>query len=264
MSPEPNSKAAAIQLHAVSRSFDEKPVVEPLTLKVEPGEFISLLGPSGCGKSTLLKLIADLDKPSSGSIEFQIRQGNRFETVASEMVSKSFVFQESALLPWRTALSNAVLPLELRGEPRESATAKAREALERVGLQEALEKYPNQLSGGMKMRVSVARALVAKPSLLLLDEPFAALDENTRYRLQEDLRLLWGETGVTTLFVTHSVSEAVFLSNRAIVFSSRPASVVTDVAIDLPQTRDKALRTSADFTSQVQQISQALERGVRA
>lgn len=263
MAPKLSRNAAQVLLNSVSRSFDEKPVVKPLNLKIEPGEFVSLLGPSGCGKSTLLRLIAGLDQPSTGSIETKSVEIDSHQ-FSEKPVAKSFVFQEAALLPWRSVLQNVALPLELQGQSREAAKSKASDALSRVGLGDALDRFPNQLSGGMKMRVSVARALVAGPSLLLLDEPFAALDENTRYRLQEDLRKLWQETGVTTLFVTHSVSEAVFLSNRAVLFSSRPAEVIADMKIDLPQERTRNLRLSSAFIEQVQNLSQSFERGVHA
>jgi NitT/TauT family transport system ATP-binding protein len=252
MVPELISQAAEVSLKGVGRSFDGKPAVLPMSLRVQPGEFISLLGPSGSGKSTLLRLIAGLDTPDTGSISLNAF-GRKFY--------RAFVFQDAALLPWRNVLRNTMLPLELMGVAKPEASDRAREALNRVGLSDALERFPNQLSGGMKMRASVARAMVAEPTLLLLDEPFAALDENTRYRLQEDLRKLWLTAGMTTIFVTHSVSEAAFVSDRAILFSSRPARVLKDMAIDLPRERTRALRTDARFIQEIQKITSAFESG---
>ena len=242
-----------MSLESVSRSFNGKAAVLPLTLKIESGEFVSLLGPSGCGKSTLLRLIAGLDKPDQGRIEI-----NSF----GKSFYRAFVFQEAALLPWRNVLQNAALPLQLMGLSRPESLERARVELAKVGLADALERFPNQLSGGMKMRASVARAMVVEPTLLLLDEPFAALDEHSRHRLQEDLRLLWETNGMTTIFVTHSVSEAVFLSNRAVVLSSRPAKVVVDQTLALPRERTKALRSDSLFTEQVRLVTQAFERGI--
>lgn len=242
---------AKVTLEAVERSFDAL-VVARLDLSIQPGEFVSLLGPSGCGKSTLLRLIADLDRPDGGRLVID-SFGRKF--------FRAFVFQEAALLPWRTALGNVMMPLELMGRDRETAKREAEKALAKVGLSEALEKYPSQLSGGMKMRVSVARSLVVEPSLLLLDEPFAALDENTRYRLQEDLRSLWLTSRMTTIFVTHSVQEAVYLTDRAILLSPRPARVVLDRRIDLPAERPASLRTDARFIREMEAISRSYRDG---
>jgi NitT/TauT family transport system ATP-binding protein len=211
----------------------------PLTFSIAPGEFVSLLGPSGSGKSTLLRMIAGLETADSGSLRV-------------ESGSRSFVFQDAALLPWRTVLQNVMLPLELTGAHRASARAgEARDALAMVGLADAADLYPNQLSGGMKMRVSVARALVSKPSLLLFDEPFAALDERTRHRLQEDLRSLWLSFGMTVVFVTHSASEAVFVSDRAIVLSGSPGRVLDDHAISLGRERTDPLRSDPRYIEEI-------------
>ncbi|MES2962731.1 MAG: ABC transporter ATP-binding protein [Bdellovibrionota bacterium] len=238
---------AKVSLEGVERKFDA-PVVARFDLSIRPGEFVSLLGPSGCGKSTLLRLIADLDRPDGGRVVID-SFGRKF--------FRAFVFQEAALLPWRTALGNVMMPLELMGRGRVAAKADAERALAKVGLMDAFEKFPSQLSGGMKMRVSVARALVVEPSLLLLDEPFAALDENTRYRLQEDLRSLWLATRMTTIFVTHSVQEAVYLSDRAVLLSPRPARISLDHHIDLPEVRPASLRTDARFIREVETISRS-------
>jgi NitT/TauT family transport system ATP-binding protein len=224
-------------------------VVDRLDLEIRQGEFVSLLGPSGCGKSTILRLIAGLDAPDGGSVEV-VSSAGRGQT-------RGFVFQEANLLPWRTVLENVVLPLELMGKSRVSSLAAARQVLEQVGLADALEKLPAQLSGGMKMRTSLARALVTEPELLLLDEPFAALDENTRHQLQEDLRSLWERRRMTVVFVTHSVSEAAFLSSRAIVFSKRPARILLDRPVQLPSERFKRLRIDATFFEEIELIGGA-------
>ena len=244
---------ARIEVRSVRRHFPETgPVVDTLNFKVEPGEFVSLLGPSGCGKSTLLRLIAGLDEPDAGEI--------KVDSFGREFF-RSFVFQEAHLLPWRSVLENAALPLELMGVSKNDRLGQAREILSRVGLAEALGRYPSQLSGGMKMRVSLARALVTKPTLLLLDEPFAALDETTRFRLQEDLRSLWETLRMTVVFVTHSASEAVFLSERAVVFSPRPARVLLDRKIHLPELRVPNLRTDASLIAEVKTLSDTLRGG---
>jgi NitT/TauT family transport system ATP-binding protein len=225
-------------------------VIEPLDLGIQRGEFVSLLGPSGCGKSTLLRLIAGLESAEGGEVTVE-SFGKKF--------FRGFVFQEAQLLPWRTVLSNVRLPLELMGRSGAEADHEARAALEPLGLGDALDRYPAQLSGGMKMRVSLARALVTKPTLLLLDEPFAALDENTRFRLQEELRALWEKLRMTVVFVTHSVSEAVFLSDRALVLSRRPAKVLLDHRVQLG-TRSPELRAGAEYAREVQRVTQAFDR----
>ncbi len=237
---------ASIHIAQVSKRFSESVlVVDNLDLTIESGEFVTLLGPSGCGKSTLLRLIAGLDKSYDGKLTID-SFGRRF--------FRGFVFQDAALVPWRTVLDNVSLPLQLMGVQRREAGDRASAALMQVGLGDALKKYPAQLSGGMKMRVSVARAMVVQPSLLLLDEPFAALDENTRHRLQERLRELWLKAKMTTVFVTHSVPEAVFLSNRSIVFSPRPARKLADLRIELPVERTGLLRTDPQFIRQMEII----------
>jgi NitT/TauT family transport system ATP-binding protein len=206
--------------------------LEDFSLNVAPGEFIAILGPSGCGKSTLLRLIAQLDQPQAGSI-----QVGSVSRPALSRAQTAYVFQDAHLLPWRTVLHNASLPLELAGNPRSQRLQATRQALASVGLSDALDRYPGQLSGGMRMRVSLARAMVTHPRLLLLDEPFAALDEITRQRLDEQLRDLWIASGMTVVFVTHSTAEAVFLAQRAIVLSTRPGRIVHDRLIDLPEER---------------------------
>ena len=266
---------AAITLDNVEKRFaDGRPVVAPLTLSIAAGDFVSILGPSGCGKSTLLRLIAGLDQPTAGKL--------RVDATAAA----SFVFQDAHLLPWRTVLDNVALPLELRGVASTERRGRARRALQQVGLisdatppatppgspppttagalPDVAELYPAQLSGGMRMRVSLARALVASPTLLLLDEPFAALDEITRQHLDDLLRHLWQTTGLTVLFVTHSIAEAAYLADRVIVLSRRPARVMLDTRPALPAGRDAELRTSAAFAEQTRVLFQALHRGESA
>jgi NitT/TauT family transport system ATP-binding protein len=221
--------------------------LDRVDLEVAPGEFVALLGPSGCGKSTLLRLVAGLERADAGSVEV------RGDGVA-------FVFQDAHLLPWRTVLENVALPLELRGVAPADRTAKAREAIAEVGLADAIDRRPAELSGGMRMRASLARALVTRPRLLLLDEPFAALDELTRYRLDDQLRALWLAQQMTVLFVTHAITEAAYLAERAVVLSPRPAKVAADFRLNLPRERSPALRTDAAFVREARTLFDALER----
>jgi len=245
------SKGIGLRLTGLRRAFDDGVVaLDGVDLVVEAGRFVALLGPSGCGKSTLLRLVAGLDTPSAGAVSL----GGGDPRLA-------YVFQDPHLLPWRSVLRNVALPLELHGTPPAEREAAAREALEGVGLAEWGDHYPAQLSGGMRMRVSLARALVTQPRLLLLDEPFGALDELTRLRLDEQLRDLWRARGLTVLFVTHSISEATFLAERAVVFSPRPARVVLDLPIDLPEERPPAIRTSQAFSAIAEQLFGALREG---
>ena len=202
--------------------------LDGLSFEIPPGQFVSLLGPSGCGKSTALRLAAGLLEPDAGVITYP---GGRPET--------AFVFQEPTLMPWADALTNARLPLDLKHVPRDEATNRAQQALARVGLGGFERAFPRELSGGMKMRVSLARALVARPKLLLLDEPFAALDEIARNALGDDLLRLWREDGLTVVFVTHSVGESSYLSQRVLVMTGRPGRIAADIA--LPTGRDTRL-----------------------
>ena len=223
------------------------------SLDIEAGEFLSVLGPSGCGKSTLLRLIAGLAEPSAGTIEWP--QGKP---------DLGFVFQEPTLMPWTTALANVALPLKLRGLARSEREARAAEALAGVGLKGFEKSYPRELSGGMKMRVSIARALVTAPKLLLMDEPFAALDEITRRRLNTDLLELWQRTHFTAVFVTHSVFESVFLSQRIVVMSARPGRVRSELAIPAPYPRSEAFGTSADYAALCRLTSAQLSEAMAA
>ena len=221
-----------ILLSAVGKRFPNGvQALRDLSFSVAEKEFVSLLGPSGCGKSTALRLAAGLLAPDAGDIEYP--QGRP---------EIGFVFQEPTLMPWADALANARLPLDLDRMPRREADARATEALAKVGLKGFELAFPRELSGGMKMRVSIARALAARPQLLLLDEPFAALDEITRNGLGDDLKRLWREDGLTVLFVTHSVSESSYLSERVLVMTPRPGRVAADIA--LPQGRDSRLSPS--------------------
>jgi NitT/TauT family transport system ATP-binding protein len=218
-----------LSLSAVAKRFSNgTQALRDLSFNIAPGEFVSLLGPSGCGKSTALRLAANLLTPDSGAITFP-----------NGKPEIGFVFQEPTLMPWADALTNARLPLDLQNAPRGPANDRAASALARVGLAGFERALPRELSGGMKMRVSLARALVAQPKLLLLDEPFAALDEITRAQLGDDLLRLWREDGLTILFVTHSVSESAYLSQRVLVMTPRPGHIAADIA--LPGVRDVRL-----------------------
>ena len=224
--------------HVGKRFANGVQALDNLSFQIAPGEFVSLLGPSGCGKSTALRLAAGLLEPDAGEIAYP---GGKPET--------AFVFQDPTLMPWADALTNARLPLDLKHMPRGEASDRARQALLRVGLKGFEHAYPRELSGGMKMRVSIARALAARPKLLLLDEPFAALDEITRHALGDDLLRLWREDGLTVLFVTHSAAESSYLSQRVLVMTPRPGRVAADIT--LPGGRDTRL---AQPTIQAQHI----------
>jgi NitT/TauT family transport system ATP-binding protein len=248
-----NSKA--VQLRNVSRTFaGGVRAVNGIDLEIGRGEFVALLGPSGCGKSTILRMIAGLDHPDAGSVRTVASAGQSRPAVA-------YVFQDANLLPWRNVLKNVALPLELMRVEKSDRLARAAAALAQVGLSDAILRYPAALSGGMKMRASLARALVTEPELLLLDEPFAALDEITRQHLDEQLRNLWLNRKMTILFVTHSTIEAAFLADRAIVFSSRPATIVLDHKLDLPAQRIGSLRADSHFAQQTRVLFEALDRG---
>jgi NitT/TauT family transport system ATP-binding protein len=224
----------------------------PISLNIAQGEFLTLIGPSGCGKSTLLKLIANLIEPSDGRLLWwrgdfgQVgREGRRF----------AFVFQEPTLMPWARVDANVRLPLELANVPAAAAAPVVADAIERVGLSAFTRHYPRQLSGGMKMRVSIARALATKPNLLLMDEPFGALDEFTRNKLDADLVRLWWERKLTNVFVTHSIYEAVFLSTRIIVMAANPGRIFRTMTIDQPQPRDEGFRDSPKFAAYCRELS---------
>jgi len=234
-------------------------VLNGMSIEIAPGSFVALIGPSGCGKSTLLRLIAGLDRADGGTV--RLSDDDEREDGDPGRAAIAYVFQDAHLLPWRNVVDNAALPLELMGVSRDERRDKARAALEQVGLGDAAGRYPAELSGGMKMRVSLARALVTRPRIMLLDEPFAALDELTRQRLDDQLRALWLELGMTVLFVTHSIAEAAYLAERCLVLSRRPARIMLDQRIDLPRARSAALRADPRFARVLGPLHEALERG---
>jgi NitT/TauT family transport system ATP-binding protein len=242
-----------VSLRGVTKTFaNGTTALAGLDLDIRPGEFVSLLGPSGCGKSTALRLIAGLADVSSGSVEWPLARG------ADPRAQIGFVFQEPTLMPWANAADNVWLPLRLRGVSRREAAPRISEGLALVGLSGFDRAYPRELSGGMKMRVSIARALSLRPRLLLMDEPFAALDEITRFRLNDDLLRLQRELGCTVVFVTHSVYESVYLSNRIVVMAARPGRVVAEIAVDAPRDRDESFRSDPLYADLCRSTSQAL------
>ena len=242
-----------VTLKGVTKTFPNgTAALGGLDLEVRQGEFLSLLGPSGCGKSTALRLIAGLSEPSTGEVLWPQTGHKRI----------GFVFQEPTLMPWTTVFNNVLLPLKLKGETGDKARASVTAALGRVGLQNFANAYPRELSGGMRMRVSIARALVTEPDLLLMDEPFAALDEITRFKLNNDLLDVWQTLRMTVIFVTHSVFESVFLSNRIVVMTARPGRVATELLIDAPYPRDQNFRTSAGYAAFSRRTSDALAQAM--
>jgi len=256
---EPGAAGAAeplLRVQRVSKRFANGTLaLRDVSLELGRGQFVSLLGPSGCGKSTLLKLISGLGGASTGSIEW-LDAGGR---PSAPRPGLSFVFQEPTLMPWATVLRNVTLPLRLNGEPRGRNIERARQALASVGLSGFEKAYPRELSGGMRMRVSIARALVTRPQILLMDEPFAALDEITRLRLNDDLLELWQAEGFSVVFVTHSVFESVFLSQRIVVLAARPGRISADLRIDDAYPRPRSFRTSAAYAAHCDEVSAALE-----
>ena len=249
----PGSAGVLVSLDGVSKRFASGTLaLSAMSLDIREGEFVSLLGPSGCGKSTALRLIAGLGAPSAGAIRWP--NGNRG---ASEG-EVGFVFQEPTLMPWATVFKNVWLPLRLKGLSRAAARDRVMEALAMVGLDRFADAYPRELSGGMKMRVSIARALVTDPELLLMDEPFAALDEITRFKLNNDLLALWQELRRTVVFVTHSVFESVYLSQRIIVMTPRPGRVFTQIEIPAPYPRGERFRTSPEYAGYCREVGDAL------
>lgn len=244
----------AIQLHQVGKTYRNGMIaLQGLDLTIHPSEFVSLVGPSGCGKSTVLRLIAGLGDLSSGWID----RGN--EPAAQAL---AFVFQEAALMPWATVFDNVYLPLKLMGRSRQQSRSDIHEALQLVHLEGFERAYPRQLSGGMKMRVSIARALVTKPQILLMDEPFGALDEMTRSKLNEEVLRLWSQKQWTVVFVTHNVYEAVYLSNRVVVMAARPGRAIADIPIEAPYPRTEAFRTSPLFNQYCRKVSACLSDAI--
>ena len=249
-------RSPVVSLRGVGKTFSSGTVaLDGLDLEVQGGEFLSLLGPSGCGKSTALRIIAGLSEASRGTVIWP----------GSDRAKRGigFVFQEPTLMPWTTVFGNVHLPLKLLGIDRLAATPRIRETLERVGLSEFRDAYPRELSGGMKMRVSIARALVTSPRILLMDEPFAALDEITRFKLNDDLVSLWRMLRMTVIFVTHSVFESVYLSQRVVTMTRRPGRVFSELSIDA-QNRDARFRTSAEYAGYCRVASDALAKAIEA
>ena len=255
----PSGFAAAVPLVAiqhVTKQFANGTIaVRDVHLDLAQGEFVSLLGPSGCGKSTLLRMIAGLGAPTAGTIEWPGDIGHQQRDIG-------FVFQDPTLMPWATALDNVLLPLKLKGAPKAASRDEAAEMLALVGLKGFEKSYPRELSGGMKMRVSIARALVTHPKILLMDEPFAALDEITRHRLNDDLLGLWETNRFTAVFVTHSVFESVYLSQRIVVMAARPGRVMADLRVGAPYPRDDQFRTSADYAHWCRIASEKLKEAI--
>ena len=253
--PQAGEGEALVTLRGVGKRFASgTEALSGIDLSIGAGEFVSLLGPSGCGKSTLLRLVAGLAEPSGGRVDWMAGARPRI----------GFVFQDATLMPWASALDNVRLPLRLAALPRAEQQALAAAALADVGLAGFERAYPRELSGGMRMRVSLARALVTRPELLLMDEPFAALDELTRNRLNDDLMALWSARGraTTVVFVTHSVFESVYLSSRILVMSARPGRIAEELAIAAPAPRPPGFRTSAGYAAMCRAASEALERAM--
>jgi NitT/TauT family transport system ATP-binding protein len=247
-----------LTLRDVGKTFSNGvTALDHVDMEIREGDFVSLLGPSGCGKSTALRLIAGLSTPTSGLLDWR----------GSGFLGRSdigFVFQEPTLLPWASVFDNVWLPLRLRGISRSKAAPAVMELLDRVHLIGFENAVPRELSGGMKMRVSIARGLVTKPSVLLMDEPFAALDEITRFKLNDDLLELWQGQRFTVVFVTHSVFESVFLSSRIVVMAARPGRVYEEVAVDAPYPRDETFRTSPDYAALCRKTSDVLMRAINS
>lgn len=244
-----------LRICSVGRRFGQVEALRDVSLAIAVGDFVGLLGPSGCGKSTLLRLIAGLDQPDEGGVTWDAgRQPAQGEI--------GFVFQDATLLPWASAADNVFLPLRLRGMARTQAMPLVHAALERVGLHGFADARPRQLSGGMRMRVSIARALVTRPRLLLMDEPFAALDEFTRHKLQEDLLLLWQELGCTIVFVTHSIYEAAFLARRIVLMTPRPGRIDHEIAS--PLRPDAEARFDPAYAALVARVTHEMRRAMAA
>ncbi|AFY46204.1 ABC-type nitrate/sulfonate/bicarbonate transport system, ATPase component [Nostoc sp. PCC 7524] len=245
----------AIQLTQVSKVYNNGTVaLQDLNLSIPQSQFVSLVGASGCGKSTVLRLIAGLGHASSGTIDWGITAAQR---------KLAFVFQDAALMPWATVTDNVYLPLKLGGMSPHNSQTLVQQVLKLVGLENFESSYPRELSGGMKMRVSIARALVTQPNILLMDEPFGALDEITRSKLNSDLLDLWLQHHWTVVFVTHNIYEAVYLSNRVLVMGTNPGRVVADINIDVPYPRDEDFRTSSLYNEYCRQVSQHLAAAMR-
>lgn len=245
-------KAEAIRIYDVVKQYENGTLaLSGIHLSIRKGEFVSLVGPSGCGKSTLLRIMAGLDQATTGMVGIQSDE-------AAHQEQASFVFQEANLMPWRTVLANVALPLEISGVPPAERKARAMASLAKVGLAAHANSYPRQLSGGMKMRVSIARALVSEPKLLFMDEPFGALDEMTRHRLHEELLNIWSNSRLTIVFVTHNVFEAVYLSGRVVAMESHPGRIKQVIPIEEAYPRTDAFMASPEFGEKVRMITNTL------
>jgi NitT/TauT family transport system ATP-binding protein len=255
--PTPSPTAAIEVLSAEKTYPDGTHALQPVDLRIEEGEFVTLLGPSGCGKSTLLKMIAGLLAPSDGRLLLWRKPVSLAHATAQKL---AFVFQSPTLMPWASVQTNVRLPLDLAGVPRGEADARVADALELVGLDKFAGALPRALSGGMQMRVSIARGLVTEPQLLLMDEPFGALDEITRHKLDVELLGLWADKRLTVVFVTHSIHEAVFLSNRVVMMAARPGRVVEEVHIDEPYPRTPEFMVTPQFSRYAKQLQDSLLR----
>ena len=256
------SSRPLVSIRNVSKQFANGTIaIRGVDLDLREAEFVSLLGPSGCGKSTLLRIIAALGAPSAGTIEWPTAPHSANGEPQPDL---GFVFQDPTLMPWANTLRNTMLPLTLAGVVKADAEARAAEMLTLVGLKGFEKSYPRELSGGMKMRVSIARALVTHPKILLMDEPFAALDEITRHRLNDDLLALWWQNRFTAVFVTHSVFESVYLSQRIVVMAARPGRVMADLANEAPYPRDALFRTSAEYAHLCRVASETLKQAIAA
>ncbi|MGS4946236.1 ABC transporter ATP-binding protein [Meridianimarinicoccus sp. RP-17] len=249
-------RAPVMTLQGINKTFaGGVTALDGLTMSVNAGDFISLLGPSGCGKSTALRIMAGLTQPTAGRMEWHGGQ---------QAGDLGVVFQEATLMPWATVADNVWLPFRLRGQTYNAVKDEVLEVLRLVGLEKFQTAYPRELSGGMRMRVSIARAMVTRPRLILMDEPFAALDEITRFKLNNDLLALKDRIGCTVVFVTHSVFESVFLSDRIVVMAARPGRVVRELSVDAPYPRDEEFRTSADYAAHCRAASDALHTAMEA
>ena len=252
--PEPVVRLSDVGRVFARRDGSEMTALDGIDLDIRRGEFVSLIGPSGCGKSTLLRIIGDLIKPSSGSVIVNGKPADR----ARRDRDYGMVFQAPVLFDWRTVEDNVKLPLEIQGLDAARRQAKAAEMLDLVELEDFVHHYPWQLSGGMQQRVAIARALAFEPSILLMDEPFGALDEMTRERMNSEVQRIWDRTGTTIVFVTHSIPEAVFMSSRVVVMSPRPGRIASVIDVDLPRPRDEETRESERYFEVVTQVREAL------